>query len=250
MISLPLSWDVPSLILENCVRMHAILFLSDLLWNPVTSQEDLPTEISNSSSRPSFYFGFGFLEMAPVSRLQVRHTSLWYWTWRWTWSRWHQLPGWAFRLFSQRVLCRRCWRPTAFSIGGQPWDDKKYEIICFADDRLPVLGQSWLLTADPLIGVSLVFACPATRQQAFPPVIAHLRTDWDRERTLVLPSWVCTSPFAVNTTVGCSGPCCFVHLSWALFFFAHHVHWCSWTNHEFALLWSRWSRCWHDLCFF
>ena len=64
-------------------------------------------------------------------------------------------------------------------------------------------------------------ACPAIGKQAFPPVIARLRTDLNHERTLLPPSWVCTSPQAVNTTAGCSGPlllCPFL-LSLILLFF-------------------------------
>ena len=38
------------------------------------------------------------------------------------------------------------------------WNDKRYEIFCFADNALPFFGQSWLLTADPLTRVSVVFA--------------------------------------------------------------------------------------------
>ena len=57
-VSLPLSQDIPDLILENCVRMHAILFLSDFLWNPLTSQEDLPKDLSKPSCHSSFYLVF------------------------------------------------------------------------------------------------------------------------------------------------------------------------------------------------
>ena len=38
----------------------------------------------------------------------------------------------------------------------EPWNDKKYEIVYFADITLPMLGQPWLLTADPLIAISVV----------------------------------------------------------------------------------------------
>ena len=101
------------------------------------------------------------------------------------------------------------------------------------------MGQPRLLTADPLIRVSVVFAklqspwahtCRRTwtflrrlhtkalrslclntvrgatchyRGLAFLRVVARLRTDSSHERTLVPPRvCVCTSPFAVNTTVG------------------------------------------------
>ena len=47
-----------------------------------------------------------------------------------------------------------------------------------------------------------------------------------------------------------SGPFFIVPASSELFFFfAHHVHRCSWINHEFSLLGSFWSRCRHYLCF-
>ena len=46
LIALPLSLDVLDLIPENCVRMHAILFFSYFLGNPVTNQEDLPADLS------------------------------------------------------------------------------------------------------------------------------------------------------------------------------------------------------------
>ena len=57
-----------------------------------------------------------------------------------------------------------------------PWSDKKYEIICLADDSLPVFGQSWLWTVDPSIR-GLRQACLATRLQAFHRVNAGLQTD-------------------------------------------------------------------------
>ena len=44
------------------------------------------------------------------------------------------------------------------SCEGDAGDELLHEIVCRADDTLPVLGQSWLFTAEPLIGVSVVFA--------------------------------------------------------------------------------------------
>ena len=38
------------------------------------------------------------------------------------------------------------------------WKDKRYKIVCLADDAFPIWGQSWLLTADPLMGVFVIFA--------------------------------------------------------------------------------------------
>ena len=59
LISLPLSLDVVDLIPENCVRMQAILCLSDSLWSPGTNKEDLPAGRPKFSCHPSC-FGFGF----------------------------------------------------------------------------------------------------------------------------------------------------------------------------------------------
>ena len=36
-----------------------------------------------------------------------------------------------------------------------------------------------------------------------------------------------------------------IQFIWALFVFAHQVHWCSWIDHEFSLFWSFWSGCQH-----
>ena len=44
--------------------------------NPVTSQEDLPTDLSNPSCHSSFYLGFEFLGIAPVFWLLIRHFAL------------------------------------------------------------------------------------------------------------------------------------------------------------------------------
>ena len=87
-------------------------------------------------------------------------------------------------------------------------------------------GQPWFLTAGPLISISrgLRKACLATEQQAFLRVIAQLRTDLERERTLVLPRGVCTSPLAVNTTVGVLASVKVSSSSELEFFFAQHVH--------------------------
>ena len=64
-------------------------------------------------------------------------------------------------------------------IGGQPWNDKRHEVIRLADDTLPVFGQRWLLTAVSTHRSirGLRKACPATGLLAFPRVIARLRTD-------------------------------------------------------------------------
>ena len=68
------------------------------------------------------------------------------------------LALWLFLpLFSTSPVWR-CRGRNASRIGGYPWNDKKYEIVCFSDNTLRIFGQPWLLTAGPLIGVSVVFA--------------------------------------------------------------------------------------------
>ena len=49
-------------------------------------------------------------------------------------------------------------RRTGTRIIRQSRDDKRYEIFCLAENLVPLFGQVWLLTAGPLIGVSVVFA--------------------------------------------------------------------------------------------
>ena len=39
-----------------------------------------------------------------------------------------------------------------------PGTTTRYKIACLAENTFPIFGQSWLLTADPLIRVSVVFA--------------------------------------------------------------------------------------------
>ena len=59
------------------VRMHAILFFSDFLWNPVTSKEDLSTGLSKSSCHPSLIIlVWDVWEFAPVSWIVQFVTSL------------------------------------------------------------------------------------------------------------------------------------------------------------------------------
>ena len=58
------------------MRINALQFLSDFLGTPVTSQGDLPADLSNSSCHSLFILGFGFLGIAPVSWMLVRHFAL------------------------------------------------------------------------------------------------------------------------------------------------------------------------------
>ena len=79
---------------------------------------------------------------------------------------------------------------------GTTWGNK---IVGLADNTFPIFGQSWLLTADPLVGVSVVFA----------------KLTWRRD------SWrffELLHGYELNT--------------W--FFFAHHVHRRSWIDYEFS----------------
>ena len=60
---------------------------------------------------------------------------------------------------------------------------------------LPLLGQPWFLTADPLIGISVFLrrVFQAMELQAYLRVVAPSRRDQDRERILVLPRWFALS---------------------------------------------------------
>ena len=62
-------------------------------------------------------------------------------------------------------------------------------------------------------------------------------------------SFVCASPLAVSNTVGFSGSSQSINFIWAQVPFAHHVHWYSWIDYEFSLLWSLRSGCRHYPCF-
>ena len=66
-ILIPLSWDVPNLSPEKCVRVQAPLCSLDYLWNPPTIQEDLADGRSNVDCHPSFDFSFGFLRVIRTS---------------------------------------------------------------------------------------------------------------------------------------------------------------------------------------
>ena len=43
-------------------------------------------------------------------------------------------------------------------LAGNPGNDKRYESVRFTENTLPIFGQPWFLTAEPLFGVSVVFA--------------------------------------------------------------------------------------------
>ena len=58
----------------------------------------------------------------------------------------------------QRRIFPRCFRVLWWRCGKQnAWNVKKGR-SCPSNNILPILGQRWLLTADPLIGVSVIFA--------------------------------------------------------------------------------------------
>ena len=59
-----------------------------------------------------------------------------------------------------------------------PGTTRGTKLVCLANNVSPILGSSWLLTADTLIAIG---------QLAFLRVVARLRTDSSHERTLVPP---------------------------------------------------------------
>ena len=47
---------------------------------------------------------------------------------------------------------------TLSELADNPGTTREDEVVRLADHTLPIFGQSWLLTADPLTGASVVFA--------------------------------------------------------------------------------------------
>ena len=139
---------------------------------------------TSASRLPSLFFCLEFLEVIRTSFLKLVTSLL-------SWTCWGQI-----------LLCR-CWRRIATRIGAQPENNKRYEMVGFAFKCLLLFGQSRLLTADSLIGISVVFAefFQATEQQTFLRVSA-LVTMRSRSWTKTCAStFVFISPLAVTTAV-------------------------------------------------
>ena len=107
---------------EKCVRVFALMWPLDYLWNPLTRLEDLPTDRPHPSCHPS-----GFPD--PISWWLVRHFA--------------RILNLKMSLMqpnfqrpkciqSQQFLWWRSRRRTASRIDRSPWNDKKYEIVCLA----------------------------------------------------------------------------------------------------------------------
>ena len=71
-----------------------------------------------------------------------------------------------------------CWN------GWPSWYDKKYEVVHYSNNRLPIIGQLWSFTDFPFtwISVFLSKAYEAIEPLAFHRVIALLRTDRNRKQ--------------------------------------------------------------------
>ena len=170
------------LILENNVRVHAILFLSEFLWNALTSQEDMPTVLSNPSCHSSFYFGFEFLGMAPVPWLRVRHFAL--------------------RLnlkMNLKQVAQVPWVLVPPLSSASPVVAMQ-KATCF-QERWRALELSWSLSHSkgyPWSSQSLLSERTAGVSSSNCTVTNRLRS-WTNTWA---SSWVCISPLAVNTTVG------------------------------------------------
>ena len=138
--------DVPDLIPEKCVRMQIILCSPDFLWTPSIIQEDLSTHRPNISCHSFFFFILILTLHSNTERedeLEAGRTS-----------------------FLDAI---------SVSLRNESWDgDVEDETLSEMEDipgttsgtKLSVLQitifpsftQSWLLTADPLKRVSVVFA--------------------------------------------------------------------------------------------
>ena len=71
-----------------------------------------------------------------------------------------------------------CWN------GWQSWYDKKYEVVHYSSNRLPIIGQLWSFTDFPFKWISMFLskAYEAIEPLAFHRVIALLRTDRNRKQ--------------------------------------------------------------------
>ena len=169
-------------------------------------------------------------------------TSLKYWTWRW--ARCSSVSRCLVCFWSQRFLWWRCRRQTAPELtesSGTARDTKLsvFQIILFT---FWVNRGSWPLTCSKQYPWSLQ-SLPSDRTAGVSSSSCTV-TNWFKSWTKTCASSVvCTSPFAVNTTVGFQELFTVYTSSELNFFFAHHVHLCSWKDSELSLLWSRWSRC-------
>ena len=142
-ILLPLLQDVPSLIPENCVRVQAILCLPDYLWNPLTREWKISqTVVRISIAIPLFILVLdfqGFLLQSPAQILNLMMSSM-------------QL---CFQMLEMPLISTipvvAMWETNCF----QNWQItlERQEVR-----NCPIFGQSWLLTDDPFIGVSVFWA--------------------------------------------------------------------------------------------
>ena len=113
---------VPNLSPEKCVRVIALMWPLDYLWNPLTGLEDLPTDRPHPSCHPSRI-------PDPISWWLIRHFAQ-------KLNLKMSLMQPSFQrpkcIQSQQFLGWRNRRRTASRIDRLPWNDKKYEIVCLA----------------------------------------------------------------------------------------------------------------------
>ena len=115
----------------------------------------------------------------------------------------------------------------------------------------PVFGQTWFFTADPLTGISVVFAEFSNDGTAgVSSSYCTVTNRFGSWTNTCASSWVCTSPLAASSTVGFLDLRKVSNSSELNSFCAHHVHWwCSWIDYELSLLWSFRRRRLHCLYF-
>ena len=215
--------------------------VSELRWDV---QERGP-DLLNSSCHSSFYFGFGFLEMAPVSWLPVRHIAL-ILNLKMNLKQVAPIPWLLFQPLCPakamlKTNCFQGWRTT------QERRATKLSVLQMTVFPSLVNRGFWLLTHSkefPWSSQSLHGDRTASVSSSNCTVTNRLRS-WTNT---CASSWVCTRPFAVNTTVGVLDLFT-VSISSGGWLFSYRVHWRSWIDYEFALFWSCRSKCRHCLTF-
>ena len=146
---LPLLQDVPSLIPKKCVRVQAILWPLDYLLNPLTRMVDLPTDRPHSSCHRSGDSCSSFLVAGSSLHSETEPED--------------ELDA---ALFPETRCASGPNNSCGSAVGDEllpeltdkPGTTRGTKLFVLQIKRFPIVGQSWLLTADPLVRVSVVFA--------------------------------------------------------------------------------------------
>ena len=205
------------------MRLHALLYLRDYLWTPLTFWKVSQTVVRGSIGIPVFHFLFWvFGETAPVFLVRVGHFALML----------------DLEVNLRDVLDESC--------------DSEDEIVPEFDGNT---GQQEVRSLPFCIICSLVWSIVVVYRW---PTHKYIRvlcrvdrtadvsssndpvTKWSRSWTCTCAStFVCTSPLARYHRCGVPGSPQSLHFVPASFLFAHHVHWCSGVSWRPALPWLR-----------